>query len=70
MAHNGELCEQMVKEDVLTPLSVMLKEVSVPLPLVSWLNGVVLFAVCGRAPEAMVWTGRANEAGQGGDRCL
>ena len=32
MAHNGELCEQMVKEDVMTPLSVMLKEVSVPLP--------------------------------------
>lgn len=39
MAHNGELCEQMVKEDVMTPLSVMLKEVSVPLPfglLVEW----------------------------------
>ena len=31
MAHNGELCEQMVKEDVMTPLSVMLKEVSAPL---------------------------------------
>lgn len=35
MAHNGELCEQMVKEDVMTPLSVMLKEVSESLPLVS-----------------------------------
>ena len=31
VAHSGQLCEQMVKEDVMTPLSIMLKEVSAPL---------------------------------------
>lgn len=27
MSRNGEMCEQMVREDVMSPLSVMLKEV-------------------------------------------